>query len=149
MSMNEMKILIFSLNGESYATDIMDVERILGYEVPTVLPEVPYFMDGVINYEESILPVINLAKKFSFPEAVVTSESKIVVIKEKDAKLGVVVDNVYEVRDINFDLIEKPKAMSTSISNRYIKGLIRVQGKIIILLDLAQLLNEEERLQIF
>lgn len=149
MSMNETKILIFSLNGESYATDIMDVERILGYEVPTVLPEVPYFMDGVINYEESILPVINLAKKFSFPESVVTSESKIVVIKERESKLGVVVDNVYEVRDINFDLIEKPKAMATNISNRYIKGLIRVQSKIIILLDLAQLLNEEERLQVF
>lgn len=149
MCMNETKILIFSLNGESYATDIMEVERILGYEVPTVLPEVPYFMDGVINYEESILPVINLAKKFSFPEAAITNESKIVVIKGEEVKLGVVVDNVYEVRDINIDLIEKPKAMSSNISSRYIKGLIRVQSKIIILLDLAQLLNEEERLQVF
>ncbi len=149
MAMNEMKILIFSLNGEQYSTDIMDVERILGYEVPTVLPEVPYFMDGVINYEDSILPVLNLAKKFSFPESAINSESKIVVVKEKEAKVGIVVDNVYEVRDIDVNLIEKPKAMNTNISSRYIKGLLRLQGKIIILLDLAKLLNEEERSQIF
>ncbi|SHI44071.1 purine-binding chemotaxis protein CheW [Clostridium cavendishii DSM 21758] len=149
MAVNEIKILIFSLNGENYATDIMEVERILGYEVPTALPEVPFFMDGVINYEESILPVINLAKKFSFPESKITNESKIVVVKESGDKLGIVVENVYEVRDVNKDDVEKPKAIEANISSRYIKGLIRLEGKIIILLDLAKLLNDEERAKIF
>lgn len=149
MSSSEMKILIFSLNGEHYATDIMDVERILGYETPTTLPEVPYFMEGVINYEQSILPIINLSKKFSFSNTEKTSESKIVVIKEREVKLGIVVDNVYEVRDVRMELVEKPKAIATNISNRYIKGLIRLQDKIIILLDLVKLLSEEEKLQIF
>ena len=63
MASNENKMLIFGLNGEHYATDIKEVERILGYQEPTVLPDAPIFVKGVINYEQSILPIISLSKK--------------------------------------------------------------------------------------
>ncbi len=66
MSEKELKILIFGLNDELFATDIMDVERILGYEVPTKIPDAPDFVMGVINYQGSILPVISIAKSLNF-----------------------------------------------------------------------------------
>lgn len=144
----EIKILIFTLNGEYYAADIMQVERILGYEVPTSLPEVPSFVDGVINYEESILPVVNLASKFGLQGNKKSEENKIVVVKEKDGKIGIIVDSVYEVRDIESDMIENPPAITTNVSKRYIKGLIKLKDKIIILLDLAKVLTEDEKNQL-
>lgn len=143
----EVKILIFSLNGEYYATDIIQVERILGYEEPTVLPEVPNFLEGVINYENNILPIISLSKKFNF-QSNISSESKIIVVKDEKIKIGVTVDNVCEVTDINLDNIEEPPSVGCSISKRYIKGLIRLQDKIVIWLDLSKVLTEDEKEEI-
>lgn len=63
MENKEIKVLIFKINNQYYATDIKEVERILGYEVPTNLPDSPEFIEGVINHEGNILPVMSIAKK--------------------------------------------------------------------------------------
>lgn len=148
MNNNEVKLLIFSLNGEKYATDIMDVERILGYETPTELPDSPDFVKGVINYEDGILPIMSLSVKFNFGDKEIKPEAKIVVIKENDFKIGIIVDNVYEVMDVKTDLIEKPSTIGASISQRYMSGLIRLDDKIVILLDIPKILNQEEKDQL-
>ncbi|GKX65447.1 chemotaxis protein CheW [Inconstantimicrobium mannanitabidum] len=148
MNNNEVKLLIFSLNGEKYATDIMDVERILGYETPTELPDSPDFVKGVINYEDGILPIMSLSAKFNFGDKEIKPEAKIVVIKDNDFKIGIIVDNVYEVMDVKTDLIEKPSTIGASISQRYMSGLIRLDDKIVILLDVPKILNQEEKDQL-
>ncbi|ERK31735.1 MULTISPECIES: chemotaxis protein CheW [Clostridium] len=151
MSSTEMKVLIFSLNNEFYGINIMDVERILGFEKPTLIPDVPHFMEGVINYETGILPIINLKKKFSLnPQSSNDQDSKIVVTKEQTNKFGILVDNVYEVKDINTSSIEMSKAITSAISGRYIEGLIKLEdNKIVILLNLSKVLTEEENQIIF
>jgi len=145
MENNHIKVLIFSINGESYATDIMEVERILGYEEPTKLPDAPEFVEGVINHEGNILPVISLAKKFSLPFSEIKEDAKIIVAKQADNKIGIIVDLVSEVRDINTKTIETPPEIVAGISKRYIKGLIKIDKKIIIFLNLGTVLTEEEK----
>lgn len=145
MNGSEVKLLIFSLNGEKYATNIMDVERILGYETPTELPDSADFVKGVIKYEDGILPILSLSTKFNFGSKEVRPEAKIVVIKEDEFKIGIIVDNVYEVMDVKADLIEKPSTVGVSISQRYMSGLIRLQDKIVILLDIPKILNQDEK----
>lgn len=145
MENNHIKVLIFSINGENYATDIMEVERILGYEEPTKLPDAPEFVDGVINHEGSILPVISLAKKFNLPFSEIKDEAKIIVAKQANDKIGIIVDLVSEVRDVNTKTIETPPDIVAGISKRYIKGLIKIDKKIIIFLNLGTVLTEEEK----
>lgn len=152
MEEKEMKILIFSLNGEHYATDIRDVERILGYVHATEMPDVPNFVEGVINYENNILPIINLGKKFNFSTAKGQAEeegAKIVVIKRDEKKFGIIVDTVYEVSDVSSDLFEEAPAITTSISKRYMKGLIKLENRIVILLNMKELLSNDEEDLIF
>lgn len=144
-----IKILIFSLNGEYYATDIMKVERILPYEEPTMLPDVPYFVEGVINYEEKILPILNLNKKFKFSIEKNKQHSKIIVVKQLENKFGILVNDVYEVRDVEEKIIEKSGSLSTSISQEYIEGLIKLDDRIIILLDLEEILSKQDKEEIF
>lgn len=148
MNQKETKVLIFSINNEYYATDIMEVERILGYEEPTKLPESPYFVEGVINYEGNILPVINIAKKFNLQLSSVELERKIIVAKQKDKKFGIVVDQVSEVKDVENESIENAPEVVAGVAKRYIKGLIKLEGKIIIFLNLATILTEEEKMSI-
>ena len=145
MDGKEIKVLIFSINGEYYATDMMEVERILGYEETTKLPDSPNFVEGVINYEGNILPIISLSKKFGFDSAEKSNEAKIIVTKQDGNKIGIIVDVVSEVRDVNMDSIETPPDIVAGISKRYIKGLIKINDKIIIFLNLSKILTEEEK----
>ncbi|MBU3202932.1 chemotaxis protein CheW [Clostridium algidicarnis] len=145
MNENEIKVLIFNLNGENYATDIIEVERILGYEVPTVLPDTPDFVEGVINYEGHILPIVSLAKRFNLIQGEKGAETKIIVVKQDMQKVGMIVDIVSEVKDIKSQDIESPPDIATPISKRYIKGLIKVNQKIVIFLNLGNILTDKEK----
>ena len=149
MANNEIKMLIFGLNGEHYATDIKEVERILGYQEPTVLPDAPIFVKGVINYEQSILPIISLSRKFNFGEDKESENRKIIVVKRKENKFGIIVENVYEVRDVNSDLMEGAPPITTTIDKKYIAGLIKLEDNIVILLDLEKILSSEDEDNIF
>ena len=146
---NEIKMLIFGLNGEHYATDIKEVERILAYQEPTVLPDAPIFVKGVINYEQSILPIISLSTKFNFGEDKESENRKIIVVKRKENKFGIIVENVYEVRDVNSDLMEAAPPITTTIDKKYIAGLIKLENNIVILLDLEKILSSEDEDNIF
>nr|WP_317310499.1 chemotaxis protein CheW [Clostridium thermobutyricum] len=143
-----LKILIFSLNNESFSTDINQVERIIGYEEPTSLPETPNFVQGVIKYEDKIVPIINMNKKFGFVEKN-DENKKIIIIKRDENKFGIIVDNVYEVKDVEESLLEEAPEITIGIGRKYIKGLIKLDEKIVILLDLDKILKKEEEESIF
>lgn len=147
MSNEEMKILIFLINDEYFGIDIMEIERILPFNTLTDIPDSPNFVEGVINYEGNILPIINLKKKFSMKNLVVNNEdeTKIIVSKQSESKYGVMVDLVSEVKDISVDIIEDTPEIVKGISERYIKGLIKLEDKIVILLNLYTILTDEEK----
>ena len=149
MALDNSKIIIFELNGERYAADIKEVERILGYEEPTVLPEAPHFVKGVINHEEKILPIISLSKKFNIGEGTNYESKKIIVVKRKEKKFGIIVDNVYEVRDIDGGCVENAPEITNTSERRYISGLIKLKNNIVILLDLENILSIEDEDSIF
>lgn len=149
MGSGEFKILLFGLNGEYYATDIKEVERILGYQEATVLPDAPLFVEGVINYEQSILPIISLTKKFNLIESDKMEDRKIIVVKRAENKFGIIVDNVYEVRDVNGDMMEEVPAITATVDKKYITGLIKLKDNIVILLDLERILSSEDEANIF
>ena len=141
----EIKVLIFSINGENYAANIMEVERILEYDAPTPLPDSPDFVVGVINYEGSILPVISLSQKFYAKKNVLSNDTKIIVSKQDNHKIGIIVDKVSEVKNINLTDVESPPDIVAGISKRYIQGLIKLKNVIIIFLNLRTILTEDEK----
>lgn len=147
MGNKELKVLIFSVGSNYYATDIMEIERILGYEEPTKLPDSPEFLEGVMNYEGNILPVISLSEKFGIESKEKSADTKIIVAKQNNYKTGIIVDLVLEVKDVKKENIEDAPEIVGGISKRYIKGLIKIDKKIIIFLNLATILTEDERRQ--
>lgn len=144
----EMKVLIFEIKDELYATDITEVERILSYEKTTEIPDSPSFVEGVLNYEGNILPVISISKKFNIASKEVSDNTKIIVTKQGDKKYGFIVDLVCEVKDVNSSSIEDAPEIISGIANRYIRGFIKLKDKIIIYLDLKSILSEEEKLNL-
>lgn len=147
--MNEIRILVFKLNDEYFATDIMEVERILGNVGTTKLPDSPSFLEGIIKYEEEVIPVINLCKKFGFNSCSIDSTSKVIVVKKELGKFGVIVDDVNEVTTVNEDAIDTSASVVSIVSRKYMKGIIRERENLIMLLDLNKVLLEEEEALVF
>ena len=147
--MKEIRILVFKLNGEYFATDIMEVERILGSIGTTKLPDSPSFLEGIIKYEEEVIPVINLSNKFGFNSCSVDSTNKVKKKKKELGKFGVIVDDVNEVTTVNEEVIDYSSSVATIISKKYIKGIIKEKQNLIILLDLNKVLLEKEEELVF
>lgn len=147
--MKEIRVLVFKLSGEYFATDIMDVERILGNVETTKLPESPKYSEGIIKYEEQVIPVINLYKKFNFSNSELKESSKVVVVKKDIGKFGVIVDDVNEVTTVNEDAIDTSASVVSIVSRKYMKGIIRERENLIMLLDLNKVLLEEEEALVF
>lgn len=138
------KILIFKISGEEFAADIMQVERILGFSEPTRIPEAPQFVKGVIKYQERILPVIDLNKRLHMGDTNYNEESKIIVVKHNKMSIGLIVDMVSEVIDIDDEDIEDAPDIVKGISNKYILGIIKLDQRIIILLDTEKILTLDQ-----
>lgn len=140
----ERKIVIFSINGEEFATDIFQVERILGYTEPVKVPEAPSYVKGVIKYEGKIIPIIDVIKRFNLNETNTNSEKKIIVVKYSDKKAGLIVDNVSEVTDINEDIIEDAPDIVRGITNKYVSGIVKLNERIIILINTENILSKDD-----
>lgn len=144
----EFKLLVFTLGEQCFAADIREVERILNYEEPTKIPDSQDFLEGVINYQDGILPVISLAKKFGiYNSEDKEKEGSIIVARNEEGAIGVIVEAVNEVISRKVDDLEETPDISSNISKRYVKGIIKDTNKntIILLLNLNELLSTDEK----
>jgi len=145
----EFKLLIFRLEEQCFAADIREVERILTYEEPTKIPDSENFLEGVINYQDGILPVISLAKKFGI-DTLESNENggAIIVTRSEEGAIGIIVNVVNEVISMNLDDLEDTPEISSNISKRYIRGIIKNKNGIILLLNLNEILSRDEKKKI-
>lgn len=142
--MKESKIVVFKIDGEEFAADIMQVERILGYVEPTKVPESPSFIKGVIKYQEGIIPIMDLKRRFNLADTNLKADPKIIVVKYNEKCIGLIVDMVSEVVDIKGNDIENAPDMVKGISNKYINGIVKLNNRIIILIDTEKILSKED-----
>lgn len=146
--MNEKKVVVFKIDNEEFAADIMQVERILGYNEPRKVPESPSYIKGVIKYQGSILPIMDLKKRFNLLETSIKEDPKIIVVKSENKCIGLIVDMVSEVIDIKDDDIEDAPEIIRGISNKYINGIVKYNDRIIIFIDTEKILSKEELSQL-
>lgn len=144
----EGKFLLFRLGGEEYGIPICNVIEIIGIQSITDLPETPGYVKGVINLRGKVIPVIDVRIRFGMPEKDYDDRTCIVVVNISKVSVGLIVDSVSEVMDIEHDSIEPPPKFSQGAGTRYIQGLGKVQGNVKILLDAQKLLFEEELSQL-
>lgn len=138
------KVVVFKIDNEEFAVNIIQVERILGYTEPTKIPESPEFIRGVITYQNEILPIMDLKKKFNLSNTELKDNPKIVVVKNGDKKVGLIVDLVFEVIDVDDSMIEEAPNIVKGISNKYISGMIKLNDRIIILIDTEKIVTNDE-----
>lgn len=146
--MAERQLVVFKLDKEEYGVEIMQVQEISPYQNTTKVPNVPDFVDGIINLRDEIIPIVNLKKRFNMPETEITELTRLIVVNNGSRRIGFVVDDASEVLTIPEEDIEDAPPMIAGADRRYIKGIGKIGNRILIVLDLHMLFTEEEEGQL-
>lgn len=140
------KYLIFSIGRESYGIDIKYVIEIIGIEPITEVPELPNYVKGVINLRGKIIPVMDVRLKFKKEEKEYDDRTCIIVVEIGSVSIGLIIDRVIEVVNINESNIAPPPKINKGRdnANKYIKGIGKIGNEVRLLIDCNKLLEEEE-----
>lgn len=140
----ENQLVVFDLAHEHYGVDIAHVESIIKMQAITTVPHAPAFVEGVTNLRGKILPVMDLRKRFNLPMAEPSKETRIVVVEMAGQTVGLVVDGVSEVLRIAPEAIEPPSPLVTTVNSAFIRGIAKLEARLIIVLDLSKALSFQD-----
>lgn len=139
MTEEKRQIVIFKIGQERWGLEMLDIQEIIRLVEITTVPESPY-MEGIINLRGKIIPIINMRKVMNIPEEPLSLNSRIVVVRADSGK-GFVVDAVEDIIEVGKDQIESVQA--DMHIKEFVKGIIKIDEKLIILLDLNKILAME------
>jgi purine-binding chemotaxis protein CheW len=142
---DDVQLVTFRVGRQEFAFDILQVERILRYSAPSPLPKAPGFLEGVMPYGESAVPVIDLRKRFEL-EAVIREETRLMVLELDGQRIAVLVDEVLEVLRVDSTVITAPSPIVSGLAAVYIAGIVTRPGRTVIILNARKLLSSSERL---
>lgn len=140
--------LSFRLGGEEYGIDILRVQEIRSYEAPTRIANAPHFIKGVVNLRGVIVPIVDLRLKLSCESAEYTDFTVVIVLNVRGRVIGVVVDSVSDVLELEADDIKPAPQLSTSVDAGYITGMGCIRSgdveRMLILTDIAALMSSAD-----
>ena len=149
------QLIIFELGNEEFATSIEQIREIVGMMQITHMPNVPDFIEGIINLRGTILPIIDLKKRLELPITDDIKETKTIMwveLNDGEHQVGMIVDKVTEVIEIPFQAIDDtPWLITSEVDTEYISGVAKIGEdgeRLLILLDLSMILTHKEKVQL-
>jgi purine-binding chemotaxis protein CheW len=140
----EEQLVTFKLGKEEFGVDIMKVQEIIKIPPVTFVPRAPRFIEGVINLRGNVIPVISLKERFKMETSGSTNDARIIVIQVNGRTMGVMVDQVTEVIRIPEDAIEPPPPVAVGIDSGYLRGVGKIEDRLIVLLELDTIIDKEQ-----
>lgn len=141
----EVQLVAFRVGGQEFGLNIFDVERVLKYEKPAPLPQAPDFLEGVMHYSGSAVPVIDLRKRLNV-DAALSEDTRTMVLAWEQGKIAVVVDAVTELLKAPAHEITSPPPIVRGLAAEYINGIFTRDGRTIVILAVTKILSSAERL---
>ena len=136
-----IQLVTFRIGEEEFGVDILAVQEIIRLMQITMVPRAPAFIEGVINLRGKVIPVISMRTRFNMPSEH-DSNTRIVVMELGQKIVGFLVDGVSEVLRIPAGTVEDPPPVVAGIGSEYIRGIGKLDDRLLILLDLDNLLND-------
>jgi purine-binding chemotaxis protein CheW len=142
----EEQVVVLELAGEAYGVEIERVQEIIRMQAITRVPNGPAGVEGVTNLRGRVIPVLDLRQRFALAQSPSTRQSRIVVAELGEHAVGLVVDGVSEVLRVPADAVGPPSALVTGTDSLYLRGVAKIDERLVLLLDLARLLSGHEAL---
>lgn len=140
-----LQLVSFVIENEEFGIDILKVQEIIRPVEITRVPNAPTYVEGVINLRGRIVPVVDLRKRFGLPRRDHDKNTRIIVVELTDKVVGFMMDAVKEVIRVERSVIEPPPDLAIGIDAHYITGVAKLDDRLLILLDLDEVLSAEEQ----
>ena len=142
------KMVVFRLGEDRFAADVHDVERVLRWQAPRAIPDVPAWLEGVVEYQKRMVPVIDLRRRFELTPVEPGPTTRIIVLHGAQEWIGIRVDAVVEVATYDPAIVQAPPAFFRGLAGEYLQGLVGDGERLTILLDVKRLLSTTDRLHL-
>lgn len=142
--MEGIQVVVFTLNDEVCGVETTQVKEIVKYESITKMPDMPKFIDGVISLRGTVVPVVNLNKRFGLGETEITKKTKIIINDIEGKLIGFIVNDVSEIIKIPAQDIENTPDLIKETHNSYLKNVGRRGEELISILDFSAILTDNE-----
>lgn len=139
-----VKVVVFRLQNEDYGVEVKQVDAIERMLPITRVANVPGFVKGVINLRGVVTPVIDLRTRFGMEDKEYDDETRIIIVHTTEVQVGLIVDAVHDVIDISGDIVEDPPSGLAEVDVRYLEGVAKLEDRLLVLLNLDQVLSVEE-----
>ena len=138
------EFLTFTLGQEEYGVDILKVQEIRGYDQVTSIANSPAFIKGVINLRGAIVPIVDLRIKFNLPSVTYDPFTVVIILNVLNRIVGIVVDSVSDVLALTPNEIKPAPEFGGSFDTQYLMGLATVEERMLILVNIEQLMSSQE-----
>ena len=142
--MGTMQLVSFRLAREEYGIEITKVQEIILIGEITRVPQTPDYIKGLINLRSTVIPIVDLRLRFRLAQEDITDETRIMVVNVAGKTVGIIVDAVSEVLRISSDQIAPPPPTVAGLGREYLTGLVKLEDRLLILLDIDKILGKEE-----
>jgi purine-binding chemotaxis protein CheW len=138
-----LQLVSFRLAQEEYGIEITKVQEIILMGEITRIPQTPPYIKGLINLRSTVIPIVDLRLRFGLSQEAPTDETRIMVVNVRGKTIGIIVDAVSEVLRIAQDQIAPPPPTVAGLGRDYLTGLVKLQNRLLILLDIDKILGDE------
>ena len=142
------QLISFEVGNEEYGLDILGVKEVIRIREITRLPKAPSFVKGIINLRGDVIPIIDLRDKFGLENQEYTDMTRVIVVDVDEKLVGMVVDAASQVVRIPADQIEPPPPIVGGLSTEYIRGVGKLDERLVILLNIDRILTQEEKIEL-
>jgi len=142
----EIQIVTFTLDDQEFGLNILEVQEINKLTTVTKIPNSAGYIEGIINLRNKIIPIINLKKRMQFDNVdnINDKTARIIVVNINETIVGFIVDSVSEVLRISQETVEPLPDLINNVKSEYVKGVIRYNDRLLILIDLKKIIQEDQ-----
>ena len=139
-----LQMVVFKLLNVEFAIEVTSIESIIKFQAITKIPHAPDFVVGVTNLRGNIVPVIDLKKRLDLQQIEQGEDTRIIVAILQDAKIGMVVDSVTQVIEIEETEIEPTPTITMAVDASFLRGIVKIENQLVILLNLEKVFYRNE-----
>jgi purine-binding chemotaxis protein CheW len=140
-----MKLVIFELGGDLFAADVLAVDRVLRYVAPSAVPDVPVWVEGVIEHRGGVIPVIDLRRRLGVAELAIDAGARILVLNTSAGFVAGIVDAVRVVAVVPTGAVTAPPPLFRGMSGDAIRGIAKVGERLVVVLDVERVMATADR----
>jgi purine-binding chemotaxis protein CheW len=142
--MTDKQLIVFSLNKQDFAIDVLESREIIKADNITVIPDMPEFIEGVIQLREDIVPIVNLAKRFSLKADNEKIYDQVIIVSIDDRLIGIKVSDIKGIVRVKVDNIDNIPEIIRNINRDYIKGVAKLEDGLLVILDISKVFSRNE-----